>query len=344
MKEPFIGTSAYPNADDTLLKDAGIGWVRQGFSFPFADTIGGATTPAYQKAKSNAISWHSRGYRIMGVTPLYGIGLREPAANGRLEMVWHNHAPDYMGKPGTAEFLYKYQEVCRFLAQDLFGTVHMWQVANELNIPIFAGPLNPREASDLILSGARGLKMGDPGLIVGTNTACEEKAYFLYGRLHALGEGLLDYCGTDAYYATWEPGGPEVWEKRIAELYDLTGVKVLVNEWGYASLGGLLSAEDRLGEPYVCQHKKWYYAWGEGHTPAVQADFVRVAFDGFVANSDKLLGLFFYRWEDQEKCWQCGASDCPAETAWGLVTVDQKPKPAYYAFREGVARLNAATP
>lgn len=100
MKEPFKGTSAYPHADDALLNDAGIGWVRQNFAFPFVDQIGGATTQAYQKAKANALAWFSRGYRIMGVTPLYGIGLREPGETGRLEMVWHDRTPVFIYRSG----------------------------------------------------------------------------------------------------------------------------------------------------------------------------------------------------------------------------------------------------
>jgi len=339
MDRMIIGTSAYANADVDLMRGAGIDWVRQGFEYPFSDSLGGTTTDEYQRAKTNAKRWVEKGFRIMGVTPLLGIGLRERDAEGKLQMVWHDHVPGYMGVPGTAEFQRNYRELCRFLAQDLHGIVDMWQIANELDITIFAGPLNPRQASDLILDGARGLKMGDPGLIVGTNTAGSDKAYFLYGRLHAEQEGLLDYCGVDAYYGTWQEGGPEMWSDRIAELYELTGTKVLVNEWGYASAGGLLTDEERATQPYVCEHKKWYHAWDAGHTPEVQAEFVRVAFEGFREQRDKLLGAFFYRWEDQEKCWQCGAPDCPAETAWGLVGIDQTPKPAYVAFRDGVARL-----
>lgn len=339
MSEIIIGTSAYPSADTEPMRAVGIAWVRQGFDYPFVDRVGGETTEAYRKAKASALTWVDKGFRVMGVSPLLGIGKREPDAMGRLEMIWHNRVPAYMGEPGTAEFLRTYRELCRFLADDLHGAVAMWQIANELDIPIFAGPLNPRQAGDLILAGARGLKMGDPGLIVGTNTAGSDKAYFLYGRLHAEQAGLLDYCGVDAYYGTWEAGGPETWSPRIAELYDLTGLKVLVNEWGYASAGGLLTDEERATEPYVCQHKKWYHAWDGGHTPEVQAKFVRVAFEGFFEQRDKLLGAFFYRWEDQEACWQCGEPDCPAETAWGLVTVDQQPKPAYHSFAAGVRRL-----
>ena len=72
------------------------------------------------------------------------------------------------------------------------------------------------------------------------------------------------------------------------------------------------------------------------------ARLVREAFDAFVSQKDALLGVFFYRWEDQERCWQCGSPDCPIETAWGLVDIEGNPKPAYGAFARGVASLTAA--
>ena len=264
----IIGTSAYADADTALLKEAGIGWVRQNFPFPFEDKTGGDISEAYEKAKASAAMWRDKGFRVMGVTPLYGIGKQEPDDAGHMCMVWHEHYPAYMDLLGSTTFVQNYRELCRFLAQDLHGLVEMWQISNELDITLFAGPLNLRQASDLILESARGLKMGDPGLIVGTNTGGSEKAYYLYGYLHADPDGPLDYCGVDQYYGTWQPGGPERWDARIAELYAICGgVKVLVNEWGYSSAGGLLTEEERETQPYVCQHKKWYHAWDAGHTP-----------------------------------------------------------------------------
>ena len=37
MNDLFISTSAYPKADESLLKEARIGWVRQGFPVPYKD-------------------------------------------------------------------------------------------------------------------------------------------------------------------------------------------------------------------------------------------------------------------------------------------------------------------
>jgi len=81
--------------------------------------------------------------------------------------------------------------------------------------------------------------------------------------------------------------------------------------------------------------------WGPGHNPDGQSAFVREAFDLGGRRRGKLLGLFFYRWEDQDECWQCGDTDCLAETAWGLADRAGEPKPAFHAFKEGAVRLAA---
>ena len=118
---------------------------------------------------------------------------------------------------------------------------------------------------------------------------------------------------------------------------------MFVNEWGFSATGEPMTAEERrqvsIGGVAPCQFKRWLYTWGSGHTPQNQAEFVRLAFESFREHRDLLIGVCFYRWEDQETCWQCGAPDCPMETAWGLVTVDNRPKPAYEAFKAGVERL-----
>ncbi|MBR6361096.1 MAG: hypothetical protein IKS04_04810, partial [Clostridia bacterium] len=34
-------------------------------------------------------------------------------------------------------------------------------------------------------------------------------------------------------------------------------------------------------------------------------------------------------------CYVCGQEECPVETGWGLIDGKGKPKPAYYAVRDG---------
>ncbi len=341
MAELMIGTSAYPGAGPGLLREAGIGWIRHGFGVPFANAVGGEVTERYLKRKRQAEDLAAKGLKLMGVSPGPGIGLREPDSQGKLQLAWHNHMPDWFGPLGSDEFLGNYEAMCEWLAQDLRGIVSAWQIANELDIEQFAGPLSAEQACDLIERGARGLKNADPELIVGHNPAGSERAYYFFQRLFQSDGSLLDYCGVDGYYGTWAPGGPENWAERVAELYELTHSPVLVNEWGFSSAGGAATDKQKRSGLSVCDMKTWYHTWGSGHTPEGQAEFVAAAFDAFRSQRPALLGVFFYRWEDQEKCWQCGAPDCPAETAWGLVDLQGDPKPSFHAFREGVRRLLA---
>ncbi len=342
MNNFVIGTSAFPNASIALMKGAGIDWVRQDFPFPFTDRIGGELSKQYQEERAIAQSWAAKGFKVMGVSPLPGSGGYKADSSGKMQFHWTSAFPDWAGAVGSDDYFRTYRQACAFLAHDLRGVVQMWQIANELDIELFAGPLNPRQGAELILHGAQGLKEADPALIVGPNTAGTGAAYYLYGRLYADPHTPLDYCGIDGYYGSWAEGGPENWAPRVAELYALTQKPVLVNEWGFASRGDVMSPEEvnaRNAGVTACQFRRWPATWGGGHTPEVQAQFVKQAMDGFVAQREKLMGMFFYRWEDQEHCWQCGSPDCPLEIAWGLVGVDNTPKPSYSAFKEGVQRL-----
>ncbi|MFP4104987.1 MAG: hypothetical protein ACLFVU_02760 [Phycisphaerae bacterium] len=336
----IIGTSAYSDADVNLMKQAGITHLRQGFGYPWAKTAGGEPAERYVNARAAAVGRREQGFELMGITPLFGHGVREPVGpGGKLELVWKPSTPAWMGEYGSDEFIENYEMVCRFLAEQTRGVVDLWQIANELDLNLFAGPLKPAGACELILAAARGLKAGNPDCTVGHNCAGTEMAYFFCGRLFADADTPLDYCGIDGYYGTWDSGGPNSWAGRIAELYELTGKPVLINEWGYSSAGGVMTQDEAASEPWPCELKKWRFGWDGGHTPQVQAEFVRQAFAAFRQHREKLMGLFFYRWEDQAKCWQCGQPDCPAETAWGLVDRNNRPKPAWQAFAAGVREL-----
>lgn len=339
MSEMLIGTSAKADADVALMRGAGMEWVRQGFAFPFVDRVGGEVSEGYLAARDVARAWVDKGMKVMGVTPLPFGSRFEPDEGGDLHMHWRSRFPEWCGQPGSEEYLQTYQDTCRWLAEDLRGIVPMWQIANELDLGTFAGPLDLAEAADLILRGARGLKEADPSLVIGHNPAGGAGAHFLYGRLYGREDGLLDYCGADGYYGTWQSGGPERWALRVAELRALTGVAVLVNEWGFASRGEALPEGEYPIGTANCQLRKWVHTWGPGHTPEGQAAFVRAAFEAFASRREALLGVFFYRWEDQETCWQCGEADCPIETAWGLVDLQGRPKPSWQAFQDGAALL-----
>uniref|UniRef100_A0A7C4PH79 Uncharacterized protein n=1 Tax=Anaerolinea thermolimosa TaxID=229919 RepID=A0A7C4PH79_9CHLR len=339
MSELIIGTSALANANQDLLNEACIQWIRIDFPFPFQDKLGGELTPEYLNARQQAHTWAAKGFKIMGVTPLIGLGTYRATVEGGMEMIWNDWLPPYMGKPNTDQFLGNYRFVCAFLGDDLKQEVRAWQIANEMNHIQFSGPQKPRQACDLLIYGGLGIKEADPTLLVGWNSCLPVLSYYFYGRIHTHPMNPMDYVGIDAYYGTWDHGSPEDWEKKIIELYELTGAKVMINEWGYSSAGEVMTPEEARQNIPNCALKKWRFAWKGGHTPEIQAEFVQRALMVMANQRQLLLGMFFYRWEDQEACWQCGEADCPVETAWGLVDIHNRPKPAFYAFKEGVRQL-----
>ena len=90
-------------------------WIRVDFPFPFSDRPGGELTDAYLQARENARAWAARGFQVMGVSPLIGLGTYQPKANGGMEMIWNDWLPAYMGRPNTPQLLTDYREVCAFL-------------------------------------------------------------------------------------------------------------------------------------------------------------------------------------------------------------------------------------
>jgi len=74
------------------------------------------------------------------------------------------------------------------------------------------------------------------------------------------------------------------------------------------------------------------------HTPEGQAGFYAEILPS-LAKLPFLLGAFVYCWKDSEKCYVCGQDDCPTETRWGLVDMQHKEKPSYYAVRDTLMNI-----
>ena len=170
-----------------------------------------------------------------------------------------------IGAPGSEDFYRNYASMCAFLAKDVGDIVPLWQIANEIDWPQFAGPFNLRQASELVLRTAIAMKEVNPALMVSTNCAGTPTSYYFLGRLFDDPRVKMDYCGIDQYYGTWQPGGPENWNERIAELYAITGgVKVLVNEWGFSSAGEVMTPADSWNQAWPTASSK------SGPSPGVQ--------------------------------------------------------------------------
>lgn len=321
----------HPRSRLHLIRDAGLDWVRTDVPFPWRGRIG-EVRPQYAAFRQRVEDVAAAGLRVMGVTP-YPRGWEIPEAE----------------EPGSPAFLEAYRQACAFVAGDLRGLGPAWQVCNEMNLDMFRRPLDEAQAVAYLRAGAAGLRSGDPSAQVGVNMAgFGPPALRMYEALYGgAGGPALSYVGTDGYFGSWEAGGPEDWPEHLDRLAALTGRPVVIQEFGYSSAGGVMTEAERQSRAGPHQLKKWAHAWGpEGavaaHTPEVQAAYAARCLEIFSAHP-RVSGVFWYCWSDHERCWQCGAPDCPCETAWGLVTTDEREKPAYAAYRDAVRGLFAAT-
>ncbi len=308
----------HPRQRLDLIRAAGFGWVRTDVPFPWRGRIG-ELGAQYLTFRARAHELGRAGLQIEAISP-YPRGWDIPEA----------------ADPGSPTFLATYREACRFLAQDLGSLVPVWQVANEMNLEMFRRPLDEVGALAYLRAGAAGLAEGNPSARVGVNMAgFDAAAMRMYRELYGGGKGTLDWVGTDGYFGSWEAGGPDSWIEKLDHLTRVAGRPVIIQEFGYASAGRVLSADERTAGDWHRQ-KGWGHGWAPAgytpeHTAALQAVYAARCLDLFSAHP-AVQGLFWYCWSDHERCWQCHQPDCPLETAWGLVTVDEQPKPAYAVF------------
>ena len=308
----FMGV-CHPRQRLDLMQQAGVEWVRCDVPFPFEDKVGNVSQK-FRNFTEQVHTWNRAGFRVMGITP-YPRG-------------WNVDA----GTSGSSHFLHVYEEACKFMAQEFGDIVQGWQISNELNLESFRHPLTEEQALAFAKQGGSGVRRGNTSALVGVNMAGFGKsALRMYSELYPNNDVEFDYIGTDGYFGSWEAGGPESWHEKLALLHEKTGKPIIIQEFGYASKGDVMTPEERTAGKSPHELKKWGHAWCDGHTPEVQAAYLEETYRIFIDTST-VLGAIWYCWSDHEKCWNCGAPDCPCETAWGLVDVNEVPKPAYYAF------------
>ena len=321
--------------DYTLMHEAGIAWLRFGdFGFDVAAFLQGAAQPeAFEAAVQRVRHLKGLGFQLMGITP----GPREMKGSGLVT--------------GSEAYFDAYAKISAFFAQEFEGLIEWWQVANELDIWIFRDTLDMEHSVDFLKTGIRAMKDAVPSLKVGINiTLFPSLPGEVDGNteLHeglVLAEGIygdamlpVDYAGFDSYPGSWRKGGPESWHEYLDGFYELTGKPIFIQEFGYAAAGGVMTPEEAEQGLYPCEAKKWKFAWNGEHSPAVQAEYLTESLRIF-SEKPFVLGAIYYNWRDAPDCWQCRQTDCPAETAWGLLDQSGQTKPSYEALKEFTRNL-----
>ncbi len=317
-----------------LIHDAGIRWLRSGdLHFDIERFLNGLEQPAgFYEFKESVAAMQREGFQLLGITP------------GPQQM------PEMSGTPGSKDYLENFRRICAFLGREFHGLIEYWQVANELDIWIFRASLSLEQSVDFLKAGITGLKETNPDLKVGINITLFpslpgevdgntdlHEGVFIAKSIYRESGLNLDYAGFDSYPGTWRQGGPGSWDAYLEEFHKLTGKPIIIQEFGYSSEGELMNEEEIKNGTYPCVAKKWRFSWKGGHTREIQAAFIEESFRIF-AQKPFVIGATYFRWNDPETCWQCGQKDCPAETAWGLVDRNKKPKPSYFSLKSSVEK------
>lgn len=341
-----------------LMKDAGLTMARTIFPFAFTDETMEETTPEYKHALECA-----RLYAENGIATMVGISTAEQStvdSEGRVSYV--RQYPMWMGGYGDDKYYEVLEKFASRVAEDLkelgdYATY--WQLGNENDLDAFKGTLNHQQNIRYLQALARGVKNVNPKAQCGINLAGsaeigerKEKGQNLasvhpYARelirdLYLCEGSNFDYIGLDGYFGTWADGGPENWIPYIDEAYETAKRPVFINEWGYSTLqrGKPRPVEDqnRRFNSDVCRYKDWdrnnTVKWrGLDHSEETQAEYITECLKIF-RDHPHCIGNLFFQWQDMAHCWQCGEDDCPAETAWGCIDKNGRPKPGYEALKK----------
>ncbi|MDD4689655.1 MAG: glycosyl hydrolase 53 family protein [Eubacteriales bacterium] len=208
--------------DYNRIKDCGFEWDRIDCPFPY-DKETGEISEHYIKFKEHCNQLHKEGFKVMAISPV---------------PVWAYLMGGFdMREPGGYD---KVRDMHRFIAEDLKGYVDGWQVGNEINVYFFRTPYDFDQAILYIEAGVKGIRDVDKEILLGYNfSEYDETSIYMIEKLNTVND-LCDYMGLDAYHGTWIKGTPDDLIDDVNKLHQQTGKPVLIQEFGFASVGDII--------------------------------------------------------------------------------------------------------
>lgn len=369
-RREFICGVCHPTNDYEQIKGANIGWVRYDMPFPFdAD---GNIRADYEDFKKRAAEFRKNGIRVMIVTPYpktfieHGIDFRTPEGETKLREVSRFVIEDLQGivsgiqvtnEMGIPHFILplNMKEAVRFIGVQL-------EEMYPLRQDILLGYNSAGPQADLHSQMKKYYKYCDY-IGIDMYIGC-----FMVGGFMWMFDAMLDYL----WVMTKKPimiqefgyisqGKPMPKKDKLALLksYGVSSEKQAKEK--IEVLFGSLSAHMQRHIKNVCggdvsryynlifksdfrdhlykQIPSYVKIPGYDHTHEGQAKFYEHILPRFY-NKPFVGGVFIYCYSDGESCHICGQADCPTETKWGLVTLDRKEKPSYYAVKKAFASIN----
>ena len=206
----------HPGDDFNSIKECGFTWVRTDCPFPYEN--GEILSEKYIQYKEKCREHKEFGFKVMSITP----------------------NPKHFAKYGAENTA----DIIEFIARDMKGLVDGWQIANEMNIYFFRAPLSFDKSIDFIAEGLKGVRRVDKDILLGYNfSEYSESSIYMMEKLSDFKE-LYNYVGYDGYYGTWIKGSPDDYVTAIEKIHKLTGAKVLLQEFGFASVGEIIEPNE----------------------------------------------------------------------------------------------------
>ena len=363
----FICGVCHPNENYEQLSTANIRWVRFDIPMPFDEN--GEESEEYINFKERCRGYKSRNFKIMAVTPYPGdfskVGIdptkeeskvRETAVfllNDLRELIDAVQITNEMGIPRFTYPLTMDQAV-RFIGIQL-------EAVNEIKGDILVGYNSAGPQADLHSKIRPYLKYCD---YVGIDiySGC----FFNFPGFMWFFDALLNYL----WAMTKKPivlqefgyigaGAPKTKEEKrdILRRYGVESEKQArenINAFvsklpqrmceyvrhlspNEAEQGDFIFKGDFVNHLY-CELPKLTKIPGYPHTPEGQGKF----FDYLIPHLyslDFLGGAIIYCYSDSGSCYVCSQRECPTETKWGLVDLDGKEKPSYFAVQRAFGKI-----
>lgn len=220
----FVKGVCHPRGDIDVITAANIEWVRFDIPYPF-DKDGNVRQNFYD-FRENCRRYADKGVKVMAVTP---------------------YPEDYIDAgidPRVKANEQKIKETAVFMLNELRGVVAGFQITNEMGMPQFTLPLTVKEAADFIGIQLEAVAPVKGDILTGYNSAGPQADLHTYLRPY---HRYCDYVGIDMYLGCFAnvPGFMWMFDAMMRYLYALTGLPVLIEEFGYISGGAPKSDAQR---------------------------------------------------------------------------------------------------
>ncbi len=368
-KRGFVRGVCHPTNNYKQLRDANIGWIRTDIPFPFNPD--GSRNPSFDAFKSKCESFNKNGIKVMAVTPYpcsyieCGIDVKNGDDEKVREIdrliikelghciqgiqVTNEMGIPHFTKPLTmdeaAHFIAVQLEDLSKIKGDIIvgynsagpqADLHTklkdyWQFCDYIGVDIYVGCFDVFGGFmyffDALVRYLWALT-GRPVLIQEFGYISDGKPKTPEEKKAVLAKyGAKSEEHADEIMDSFAEALPERMKKHIKYVCDNDKSR-------YADL---LFRSD-FKNHFYCEMPKTTFIPGYPHTPEGQADFFRYIIPHFY-EMPYCCGCIVYCYKDSDICYICGQSDCPIETRWGLVDMNDEPKPSYKAVRDVYGKI-----